>query len=152
MFEGASVLSTSTTTTMTLSNCPSTASTTLRYFDSNYVPLGHSTTGTNYGVFQAAVALPASVKVADSASLGTETLWTDSTKSTAAGSDILSYAVGADTAATAIVDLLIRVYDTSSALTSTEQHRYRIAATGALVPISEDIQVVNGEHLVLTAY
>jgi hypothetical protein len=151
-FEGANALSTTTTLSTSLGNCTSTTTTTLRYFDAGDVPLGHATAGTNYGVFQMPVVVPASVKVADSATLGTETLWADATKSMVTGSEVTSYVVEADTATTAIIDLEFRTYDTSAVLTATEQHRYRIAATGALVPVSQDIQVANGQHLVLTAY
>jgi hypothetical protein len=52
--------------------------------------------------------------------------------------------IEADTATTAIANLISKKYNASNVLTSTEQDRYRIAADGSLTLISIDIQYANG--------
>jgi hypothetical protein len=108
--------------------------------------------GVNYGVFLTPLAIPTSVTVGGTAVLGTETLYTDSTKSTPNGRTDLSYVVEADTSTTAIINVIFKGYNTGGTLTSTEQDRYRITATGTLTPTTVDIQYSNGSttHLVLT--
>jgi len=90
--------------------------------------------------------------VGGTAVLGTETLYTDSTKSTPNGRVDLSYVVEADTATTAIINLISKNYNASGTLTATEQNRYRINATGTLTPTVFDIQYSNGSttHLIFT--
>lgn len=83
--------------------------------------------------------------------IGTITRYTNSTKSTLAGHADFTYVIEADTANTAIINLIIKDYNSVGTLQFTEQDRYRIAATGALVPVSVDIQYSTGSaiHLVL---
>lgn len=152
-FEGVNGrLSVTGTLTISLTNCTpaSIASTSTTYYDSNYIPLGTNTVGGNYSVFLTPPSLPTSVLVGSTGVVGTITRYTNSTKSTAAGRGDYSYVVEADTASTAIINLIDKEYNASSTLTGTQQSRYRIAATGALVPVSIDVQYANGSttHLV----
>ncbi len=64
----------------------------------------------------------------------------------------MSYVVEADTATTAIINLVTTVYSATGTLTGTEQDRYRITSTGALTPVTTDIQYAGASlmHLVLT--
>ena len=154
-FEGKTgMLSAVTTQTITYTNCTPTsnATTTTSYFDTNYVPLGFNSVGSNYAVWPTPPNYPASIKVGDTTVVGTENLYTDSTKATSNGKVDQSFVVEADTATTAIVNLISKIYNAAGTLTSTEQSRYRIAAVGALAPISTDVQFANGStnHLVLT--
>jgi hypothetical protein len=153
-FEGVSGLSAVGTLTMTLTNCTpaSTAQTYTSYFDSNYVQLGFNSVGINYGVFLIAPNIPTSAAVGGTGVIGTMTFYTDSTKSVGNGREDLSYLVETDTATTAIVNLIAKVYNASGTLTATEQDRYRIDSVGTLTPVSADIQAANGSttHLVLT--
>lgn len=154
-FEGKPALSAVGTLTMSLSSSctpASTAQTYTAYFDSNYVPLGVNSVGVNYGVYLTPPTMPTSVKVGDTAIIGTETLYTDSTKATGNGTVAQSYVIEADTSATAIVNLISKVYNAAGTLTATEQSRYTITAVGALTPISTDLQYANGSttHIVLT--
>jgi hypothetical protein len=153
-FEGVAALSAVGTLTMLLSNCTpaSIAQTYTGYFDSNYVPLGHNSVGVNYGVYLTPTSIPTSVTVGGTGVYGTETLYTNSTKATGNGSIVQSYVVEADTSTTAIVNLISKIYNAAGTLTATEQDRYRIAAVGALTPVSADIQYANGSttHLVVT--
>jgi len=139
---------------MSLSNCTpaSTAESYTSYYDSNYVPLGVSSVGGNYGVYLTAPTIPTSVSVGETGSIGTETYYTDSTKATVSGTVVESYVVEADTSNTAIVNLISKDYNATGALTLTEQTRYRIGAAGTLTPISTDLQYANGStmHLVLS--
>lgn len=152
-FEGVNGFSASATLTMSLTNCTpsSTAATSTAYYDSNYNPIGMNSVGINYGVY-ASFVMPASVTVGNTGTIGTENLFTNSTKSTSNGYIAQSYVVEADTASTAIFNLITRIYNASSVLTATEQDRYQISASGALTPLSIDIQYANGSttHLLLT--
>jgi hypothetical protein len=153
-FEGVAGLSAVQTVTMSLTNCTptSTAATSTSFFDSNFNPLGFNTAGGSYGVFLTAPTIPASVIVGGTATVGTETLYTDGTKTVGNGTQVLSYVAEADTANSAIMNLITRHSDASGVLTLTTQDRFRITATGALIPVSSDIQRANGStlHLLLT--
>lgn len=153
-FEGQSALSSAESITMSFTNCTpaSIASTATGYYNSsNYYPLGFNNVGVNYGVYLTPPTIPSSVTVGGTAVIGTETLYTDSTKTVVNGREDLSYVIEADTSTTAIVNLIAKGYDASSTLLYTEQDRYRMTSTGALTPISVDIQYANGStiHLVL---
>lgn len=152
-FEGVSaLLSAVSTFTTSLSNCTpaSSAVTTTNYYDTNYVPLGFNSAGTSYGVFVTPPSIPLSVAVGSTGTLGTENIYTNSTKSVLSGTRVFSYVVEADTASTAIVNFISQSYNTSNALTVTQQSRYRIASTGPLTLISIDVQfaVTSTTHLI----
>jgi hypothetical protein len=147
-FEGSSALSAGSATTWTYTNCTpgSNADTSTTYYDSNYMPLGYS--GSSYGVFLTPPSIPTSVTVGGTGTVGTETLYTNSTKATGDGRVDFSYVIEADTSTTAIVNMIEKQYDATNVLTITAQFRYRIAATGALTPVSVDFQGTN--HLLWT--
>lgn len=153
VFEGAAALSRSSVGTLNVSNCnpASNVGTTTSYFDSNYVPLGYSIVGGNYAVWVSPPSLPVAARVGDVAVAGTVNKYTNSTKSTSAGTEENSYVIEADTATTAIANLISKNYNAAHTLTSTEQDRYRVAADGSLTLISIDIQYANGSttHLVM---
>lgn len=153
-FEGHVALSSTVTGTLSLTNCTpaSAAQTSTTYVDTNYVPLGFNSVGVNYGVYLTPPTIPATVSVGGTAAMGTENLYTDSTKTTSNGTQSLSYVVEADTSTTAIVNLIGKIFNAAGTLTATEQDLYRIDANGTLTPISTDIQYANGStiHLVLT--
>lgn len=153
-FEGTAGFSATSTTTLTFTNCTpaSTAVTSTAYFDTNYNPLGFNSPGVNYGVYLTPLVIPTSVTFGGTGTLGTETLYTSSTKATPNGRVDLSYVVEADTSTTAIVNLIAKIYNSAGTLTATEQDRYQITSTGALTPTSIDIQNANGStnHLVFT--
>lgn len=151
-FEGVSALSSVTTVTGSYTNCTpaSFASSSTGYVDTNYNLLGFNSPGTNYGVWLTPPTIPTSVSVGGTAIAGTETLYTDSTKATGNGRMDASFVIEADTSSTAIVNLISKIYDASSVLIATEQDRYRMTSTGALTPISVDIQYANGRHFLWT--
>lgn len=152
-FEGSAALSATSVLSMALTNCnpPSSVSTETRYYDTNFVPKGYSVQGGNYGVATSVFLLPVSAHVGDAAVVGSQNIYTSSTKGTSAGRQDLSYVIEADTATTAIVNLISKMYNASNILTSTEQDRYRVSADGSLSLISLDIQYANGSttHLIM---
>jgi hypothetical protein len=155
-FEGVTGFSMVSTLTMSFSNCTpaSIAQTSTSYYDSNGVPLGLDSPGVNYGVYLTPLTIPDSITVGATAVLGTETFYTDSSKTVGNGRLDMSYTVTAETATTAIVNLIGKLYNAAGTLTATEQDKYRITTGGALTPVSADIQYANGSttHLILTYY
>jgi hypothetical protein len=151
-FEGVAANSGTSATTLTFTNCTpsSIAATSIQYYDSNYLPKGYSVQGGNYGVYVSTPVISSAAKVGDVVVVGTTNLYTNSTKATGAGHADATYVVEPDTATTAIINLIDKTYNSSNVLTSTEQDRYRVAANGALTPLSVDIQYSNGSttHLV----
>ena len=141
-FEGAPALSAVSVLTISFSNCTpaSSSSTTTEYRDTNYLPMGFSIQGGDYGVYLVPPDIPNSVMVGGTGIVGTITVFTDSTKTVVSGREDLSFVVEPDTANTAIINLIAKDYDTSSQLLLTEQDRYRMTSTGALTLISIDVQ------------
>lgn len=149
-FEGAPALSATTVVSISFSNCTpaSSTETTTGYYDSNYLPLGFSQLGGVYGVYLVPPAIPNSAKVGDVGVVGSITLYTDSTKTTGAGREDVSYKVEADTATTALVTIIIKRYDASNVIQFTEQDQYRMSSNGVMTLIAIDIQYATGTHLV----
>lgn len=143
-FEGATALSSTSTLTQNLTNCtPATFATTgTTYYDINYSPLGSSDSSVYAKFLTPLPAIPATVKIGDTAIYGTENLFTDSTKKTTSGQRTVSYVIETDGASTstAIVNLISKDYNTSNQLTLTQQERYRIVADGTLSIVSIDAQ------------
>ena len=131
------------TVTVNLTNCtPSTnAVTGTGYYDVNYSPLGSQVPGTEFTKYTSLPpAIPSSVKVGDTAAYATQNVYTDSTLATATGQRFISYVIEADSANTAIANLITKSYNTAGQLLYTQQSRYRIAADGFLTIVSIDIQ------------
>lgn len=155
-FEGVAGFSSVSTFTWTLNNCTpaSYANTAIDYYDSSYIPIGYDDTagGGDYALFLTPPSIPASVNVGGAGIIGTRTLYTSSTKAILSGTSLYSYAIEADTASTAIINLISKHYNASGILTSTSQNRYRISSTGVLTRLSQDVQYANGStlHIVLT--
>jgi hypothetical protein len=155
-FEAVTGLSASQTATANLANClPASSSVTgLTYYDANGVPIGQSINGGDYAKYETLpLALPASVKVGDTADVVALATYTDSTKATQTGRRVYSYLIEPDTATTAIANISIRTYNTTAQLLSTQQSRYRMLADGTLKLVSIDVQfrLTSNTHLVYTA-
>jgi hypothetical protein len=154
-FEGVSGYSSTSTLTVSLTNCTpaSSTATSTTYYGAEYVLLGTSDASGDYAtVVTVPPPLPASIKVGDAAPYATVTVYTDATKATVTGTRVFSYVVEADTASTAIVNLIAKDYDTANNLLFTQQSRYRIAADGKLTSISIDAQAstTSTVHLLFT--
>jgi hypothetical protein len=154
-FENAAALSNNTVTNMTLTNCTpaSTVDTEVTYYDSNYRPLGYSAGGGDYAVWSGIAALPTAAKVGDIATVGSADRYTNSTKSTSAGRQDATLVMEADTATSAIANLVIKYYSAApyNRLDQTIQRRFRVAADNSLTLISVDVQFANGDqaHLIM---
>lgn len=149
-FEGqASLVQTGTITgSETLNNQTfSINGTSLSYSTTNYAPLG-SSDGSSYEVMQGTAIIPATVKVGDTAQVGTYTMYADSTKAAIVGTDKASYVIEADTASTAIVNLVSQQYDTGGTLTQTTQERWRIDAGGnpTFVSVTASGPILSGPY------
>ena len=157
-FEGVAGLSASQTATVNFTNCfPSqnSASGTNYYDPTASTLLGSTVQGLEYSKFSAPPSpLPASVTVGANGSLATLTTYTDSSKATATGQRVVSYAVEADTADTVILNIVTKTYDNAATpeLLLTQQNRYRLASDGSLTLILIDVQYggTGGAHLVYT--
>jgi hypothetical protein len=149
-FEGNTAISSTRSTTMTLANCtPASASaTSIQYYDSNYMPKGSQVQGGDYAVYTAPLTISTAAKVGDVVVVGTANLYTSSAKTTSTGRVDETYVMEADTATTAIINFIDKTYDSSNTLLSTEQDRYRVAANGSLTPLSVDVQLTSGLHIV----
>jgi hypothetical protein len=148
-----SALSAVRTITLNWTNCTpasSVATETIYYNPSNYLPLGFNSTGVNYGAYLTAPTIPATVTVGATGIIGTENLYTDSTEITSNGHIDGSYVVTADTASTAIITEIGKIYDASSTLTATEQDAWRITATGVLTRVTTNIQYTSGANVTFT--
>ena len=154
-FEGVVGVSVTATVTLAFTNCtPATAaSTSVGYYDSNYLPLGTSTPGSGYEKLAVpATGIATSVKVGDTAIFATLNTYTSSTKTTPTGQRVVSYVIEPDTATTAIANVISKSYNTSNQLLFTQQSRYRMGSTGALSLVSVDLQysTTSTTHLVFT--
>lgn len=154
-FEGASGFAASQTVTVRFPSCSalsSAAVTGTAYFNASYAPIGTSIPGVRYETLPSGLSVPVSVKVGDTAVLGNLTVYADSSKASVTGQRVLSYVIEADTATTAIVNLISKDYNSSSQLLSTSQARFRIATDGTLTSTTIDIQysTTNTSHLTYT--
>ena len=143
------------TATVNVTNCiPSTnAVTGTGYYDANYSPLGSQILGTEFTKYAALPpAIPASVKVGDTAAYATLNVYTDSTMATLTGQRFISYVIEGDGPNTAIANLIAKSYNNAGQLLFTQQSRFRIAADGTLTAVSIDIQysTTSTTHLLYT--
>jgi len=141
------------TITLNWTNCTpaSSATTETSYYNpSNYLPLGFNSPGVNYGVYQTAPTIPATVLVGGTGIIGTENLYTDSTEATSNGHVDVSYVVTADTASTAIITIIDKIYNAAGTLTATEEDAWRITTAGTLTPITVNISYTTGTSIVWT--
>ena len=154
-FQSVNGFSVAQTATVNLTNCtPATnAVTGTGYYDANYSPLGSQILGTEFTKYTTLpLAIPASVKVGDTAAYATLNTFTNSSMATATGQRFISYVIEADGTNTAIANLITKSYNTGGQLLFTQQSRYRIAADGTLTAVSIDIQysTTSTVHLLYT--
>lgn len=148
-----SALSAVSTITLNWTNCTPASSVTTEtdyYNPSNYLPLGFNSAGVNYGAYLTAPTIPTTVTVGATGILGTVNLYTDSTEATSNGHIDGSYVVTADTASTAIVTRIDKIYNSSGTLTATEQDAWRITAAGVLTRVTTNIQSTSGANVTFT--
>jgi hypothetical protein len=144
-FEGTAGFSATEVISYSWTGCtpPSGSTTVLRYYDSNYFPLGTSTVGGGYSVYLTPPVMPTAAKVGDVVVIGTVNSYSNSTKTTSTGRTDLTLIMEPDTVSTAIANLTGKTYSATGALSFTSQERYRITADNSVTPISLDIQYAN---------
>lgn len=155
-FETVAGFSTTQTSTSSFSNCmPATASVTgVTYYSADYGPIGQSIGGGDYAKYESRLPpLPASVKVGDGADFGALTTYTDSTKAMLTGRKLFSYVIEPDSSTSATANIIVRTYDTTAQLLSTQRSRYRMAADGTLKLVTIEVQfgTTSNVRLVYTA-
>jgi hypothetical protein len=151
-FEGALRNYSTSTTTIRFSNCTpsSTTGTGQDFYDSNFIPLGYSILSGSpannafYGVYAGTPNFPISLTAGASGSIGTENLYTNSSKTTSAGRRVVTYTSSAETSTTLLLNLNAQVYDASSNLTYTERNTYRISTAGVATLLALEVEYSNG--------
>ena len=153
-FEGKPALSAAEAVSESFSNCTpaSSITTTTRYFDSSYMPVGFSVQGSSYGVYTSTPSIPAAAKVGDKAAFGNVDIYTDASKTTKSGYAQLSYVIEAESASSAIANLIELQFDAKNVLIVTVNNRYRVKADNSLALLSIDVQYANGStvHLIFS--
>ena len=154
-FEGVAGYSSAQLSTIKFDTClPANGSSSgTTYFNAGYMPIGLAIVGGEYSKFDVPPTdLPASVKVGDAGTFATLTTYADSTKAVVTGKRVLSYAIEADSATTAIANVITRSYDVSNQLLATQQSRYRMTQAGTLTLTLIDVQfsTTSTIHLVYT--
>ena len=143
VFEGQTALQQTQTTNLTITengNPTSLSSVvTLFYLPADYSPLG-STSPDDYEVVDPLVTYPTTAKVGDSGMVGSAKRYSDSTKSTLIRSATSSYRVEADTATSAIVNLVtVTTFIQPPSSPQTETIRYRLDSVGTFTLLSDSL-------------
>ena len=112
--------------------------TTVSYVDSNYRPLG--VTSNEYWVVTGTPTIPQTARVNDAGTLYTANRYASSAKTSLLGTATVSYAVQPDTAATALLRLVLTQRTAGGSVTSTDVQTYRMTPAGALTRLSEEYQ------------
>lgn len=153
VFEGQTALQQTQTTNLTITengNPTSLSSVvTLFYRPADYSPLG-STSPNRYEVNDPGTTYPTTAKVGDSGMVGTAKHYSDSTKSTLIRSATSSYRVEADTATSAIVNLVIVTTFIQPTLSpQTETIRYRLDSIGTFTLLSDSLVSAAGNLTIM---
>ncbi len=153
VFEGQIALQQTQTTNLTITengNPTSLSSVvTLFYLPADYSPLG-STSPNRYEVNDPLVTYPTTAKVGDSGMVGSAKRYSDSTKGMPIRSATSSYRVEADTASSAIVNLVTVttfIQPTSSPQTATV--RYRLDSVGTFTLLSDSLVSAAGNLTIM---
>jgi hypothetical protein len=149
------------TSNFTTPSCTSGSFTRQVSLDSSFTPIGFvqasAFSPTQWAVYTTLPApLPTLVRIGDAALFTTQTIFTDSTKTTVSGRRELSYVIEFDPGPfpapqTGIVNFITKTFDTNNQLVSTEQARYQFTQDiRGLKPISIDLQTT-AVHFIYTA-
>ena len=153
VFEGQTALQQTQTTNLTITengNPTSLSSVaTLFYLPADYSPLG-STSPDDYEVVDSLVTYPTTAKVGDSGMVGSAKRYSDSTKSTLIRSATSSYRVEADTATSAIVNLVtVTTFIQPPSSPQTETIRYRLDSVGTFTLLSDSLVSAAGNLTIM---
>jgi len=119
------------------------------WFDSNYVPKGESG-GEDYVVIAGTPTIPTTARINDTGTLYTANRYASSTKAVLRGTSEVTYVMEADTASTALVTLINEEKNTSNVTTSTSSEQFRITPTGTFTRIKDT--AVQGNVLLTITY
>jgi hypothetical protein len=151
-WQGQSVYAVGTTNIFNVPNCSLGVSGThssITYYDLNFNEVAKTDSDGTYSEY-VKTPRPASVKVGDSGTLGTWYHWSNNSKSQSWGTDVHTYVVEADTASTALLNVIDRTYTNNNLLEITSQIRYKLNSTGTLEWYSVTIDFANNKgHLFL---
>lgn len=156
-FNGQEALAILLSDKLDLQNCPNLVQgppAVFQYFDtsSSFRALGAAAVPTgSYGVFEQPVTYPATAQAGDKGVLGTQLLFTDSTRSIATGKQVLSYEARADTSAGAdslLILFTLTALNTADVPTGAFQTAtYRLAKDGSFQIVSIDVRDANGQQV-----
>jgi hypothetical protein len=138
-FEGAPALQKSQTTSFTIvANGVSVPVTTnsVVYVDSNYNPLGKSSSS-EYAVLFGAATIPTTAVVNDNGTAYTFNRYANSSKATFLGTEVVTYVLAADTASTALLKVTHTFRNATNTLTSQDTSTTRIMPSGGFTNNSE---------------
>lgn len=139
VFEGQAAQRRTSTLTGTLTvdgtNSP-LAVTSYAYLDANYNYLGEQSNN-EYSVVDGAFTIPKSVRVNDTGTIGTLKRYSNSTKTTLLGTEVVTYTVEPDTASTAMFKLIRTSRDNSGKTVTVATSVTRLNADGTYKNISE---------------
>jgi hypothetical protein len=113
------------------------------FYDSNYLPLG-TQTADEYTVVNGSATIPQTARVGDTGTAYSDNRYTNSSKTSFLGTNTYTYALQADTASTAIAQIVGIEKDGLGATTYTRTLRYRITPAGAVTPLSETVTDSDG--------
>jgi hypothetical protein len=153
LFEGALRNYSTSTTTLRFSNCTPSSATGIGqdFYDSNFIPIGYTILSGSpannafYGVYSGTPNIPVSLTAGASGSIGTENLFTNSTKTTSAGRRVVTYTSVAETSLSLLLNLNAQVYDANSNLTYTERNTYRITTAGVATLLALEVEYPDGQ-------
>ena len=157
-FEGTPALTSTETIVINVPSCTPTSVTgsSTHYVSLNYLPLGYvispAGTGANYYDWASGPTFPsAPVAIGAIGTIGTQNGYTDSSKTTLAETNQITYQVVADgsSTTTALVKFIESTY-TGTTLTSTETDTYRINSTSTMLTlIGADLSYASGNQFIL---
>ncbi len=108
------------------------------------------TSATSYSITAAPVILPVAAKVGDAGTVGILTTYASAAKGPVQSINILSWALGADTASTAIFTLAQTIQNPGGIVTATQIDSYRLTPAGAVTPINAVATVAGAGTLTFT--
>jgi hypothetical protein len=118
------------------------------YFDPNYRPLGATSTS-GYCVTTSSSAIPATARVGDTGPWFAQTCYTSSAKLSTTGTATTAYVIEPETAATAVLKLLVTTTVNGQSVAS--HSTFRVGTDGAITRLQDHAALqVDGDSLSLT--
>lgn len=114
------------------------SSTSVDWYDSNYVPKGN-TGGEDYVVVIGTPVIPTSVRVNDAGTVYTANRYSNSSKTSLRGTEVVSWVIEADTATTALLTLISTEKDNSNTTLSVSSQQFRIRPDGTFTRVKETL-------------